>query len=153
MDGYNSPILGFVARSWESEAAVPYLYPKGMQRAELLYASTTSYQLHKEAPIVLVEGVFDALAVFPNGVAVLGKPSQWQVNKLIAENIPVAVCLDGDALDEGWSLALVLRVHGVRAGAIWLPPAKDPDEFPRDVIMKAARQCIDAPEPVRIEWP
>jgi DNA primase len=147
-------VEGFIARSWEPNAKVPYLYPKGMRRAELFYGDLlfeAERARRVRAPHVLVEGAFDALSVWPYGLAVLGKPSQWQVKRLIEVGSTVAVCLDGDALDEGWSLALVLRVSGVRAGAVWLPPVTDPDEIPRQLLLDAARRCIDAPEPVRIE--
>lgn len=142
---------GFVARSWVPGAAKPYLYPQGMNRAQLLYGWGSLPIVRDTAPpLFVVEGVFDALALAPHAVALLGKPSRAQVAALCTSKRPVAVCLDGDALDEGWALAQILRLHGVRAGSIKLPPCADPDEIPYDVLVKASEKCIGQSEMVEI---
>lgn len=136
--------LGWVGRAWTKSAEVPYLYPRGMDRATTLYNERALY-VETDDPVLVVEGTLDALAVWPHGVAVLGKPSEPQIAKLARARRPVAVVLDGDALDEGWALAARLRFEGARAGFVRLPPKVDPDEVPRAELDAMARASIDAP--------
>lgn len=131
-------LAGWVARSW-IPAEKPYLYPKGMHA---LFYNGDVLQQETDEPAILVEGVFDALACWPNGVACLGKPSDCQFEVLLAARRPLAVVLDGDAADEGWALSMRLRFAGRRAGCVRLPPATDPDEVPKDWLRQQARECI-----------
>lgn len=132
--------LGYVGRSWK-DAMVKYLYPKGMNRREVLYNHAAVIQ-QTERPLFVVEGVFDALALWPDAVAVLGKPSDPQIFALADAPRPVAVCLDGDAWAEGQQLAMRLKLEGQRAGNIHLPPKKDPDEVPRAWLDEEAARCL-----------
>jgi hypothetical protein len=88
--------------------------------------------LHLEAdgPAMVVEGVFDALPYWPNAAAMLGKPSIWQVQAMSCSSRPVVVVMDGDAHEEGWALAQVLRFNGIDAKALRLPPKTDPNDDP-----------------------
>jgi DNA primase len=133
--------LGFVARAWTKKADVPYLYPKGMARRDILYNHKTL--LREGPPVFVVEGVMDALALWPDAVAVLGKPTDPQVWALADSPRPIAVCLDGDAWQEGEALALRLRLEGQRAGSIRLPPTKDPDEMEVQWLREEARRVIE----------
>lgn len=132
---------GFVARAWVKKHQVPYLYPKGMARRELLYNHAALLR-QTDAPVFVVEGVMDALALWPDAVAVLGKPSEPQILALAEAPRPVVACLDGDAWQEGEELAMRLRLEGQRAGNIILPPKKDPDEVPRGWLDEEARRCL-----------
>lgn len=132
---------GWVGRAWRGDVEKPYLYPRGMKRAELMYNDAALDERTSE-PVMVVEGVFDALALWPDAVAVLGKPSAWQVGALVAASRPIAVVLDGDAWREGEALAMSLRLHGQRAGFVRLPPRVDPDEVPKDELRAMARDCI-----------
>lgn len=135
--------LGWVGRAWTKKAQVPYLYPKGMPRGVVLY-NHAALLLETMEPVLVVEGVFDALALWPHAVALLGKASPWQVNALAASPRPVAVVLDGDASDEGWALAMRLRLEGHRAGNVKLPPRMDPDEVDRGWLDREVEKCLDA---------
>lgn len=130
-------------RGWVARAYVPtdrtYLYPKGFSRADTLY-NEAALDVESDEPVMVVEGVFDALATWPVGVAVLGKPSGWQTARLAAARRPVAVVLDGDAWREGWALAMHLRLQGQTAGCVRLPPGADPDEV--SGLPEAARECL-----------
>lgn len=132
---------GFVARAWVKKHPIPYLYPKGMARRELLY-NHAALNVQTERPVFVVEGVLDALALWPDAVAVLGKPSAGQIIALAETPRPVAVALDGDAWAEGEELAMTLQLEGQRAGNIRLPPKKDPDEVPRQWLDEEARRCL-----------
>lgn len=134
--------LGFVARAWTKKADVPYLYPKGMARRDILY-NHKALLGEGDVPVFVVEGVMDSLALWPDAVAVLGKPTDPQIWALAESARPIAVCLDGDAWKDGEALALRLRLEGQRAGSIRLPPTKDPDEVDRAWLQEEARSVIE----------
>jgi len=133
--------LGFVARAWVKKHQIPYLYPKGMERRDVLYNRKALFQ-QTEQPVFVVEGVLDALALWPDAVAILGKPSEPQVAALADAARPIAVCFDGDAWREGEQLMMQLQLEGQRACNIRLPPKKDPDEVPRDWLETEAQRCL-----------
>lgn len=149
------PWRGWVSRdytAWAYKAGIgavpqpfalerPYLYAKRMDREGLLYNEPCLWDLG--GPVYVVEGTLDALALWPDAVAVLGKPIDSQIAKLIASPRPIVVCLDGDAHEEGLMLALKLRHLGQRAGNLKLPPKVDPDELPRAAIDEAAKRSLE----------
>lgn len=130
--------LGWSARAWFKNPERKYLYPSGMRRAEILF-NHAALQQETDAPVYVVEGVFDALALWPDGVAVLGKPSSFQVEALVTARRPVVIALDGDAWREAEVLALRLRFEGQVAGFVRLQRmttsgpsgSLDPDELDR----------------------
>lgn len=134
--------LGFVARAWTKKADVPYLYPRGMNRRDTLY-NHAALLVRTERPVFVVEGVMDALALWPDAVAVLGKPSDPQVWALADCPRPVVVALDGDAWREGEELALRLQLEGQRAGNVRLPAKMDPDEVSRRWLDEEAQRCLN----------
>jgi DNA primase len=86
-----------------------------------------------QEPLWVVEGVFDALPLFPYGVATFGKSvTPEQVELLASLRRPLVVCLDGDAWTECMALAARLGMRRQAAGrdndVTWakLPPASDP---------------------------
>lgn len=127
----------------------PYLYPKNMDREGLLYNEPALW-VSSSDPVFVVEGTLDVLALWPDAVAVLGKPLESQISKLLAAQRPVVVALDGDAWEEGWMLALRLRFQGQRAGALRFAPKVDPDEVSRPLLDRAARVSLETFEAVRV---
>lgn len=134
--------MGFVARAWKKKHPIPYLYPKGMARRDALYNHAALLR-DTDVPVFVVEGVMDSLALWPDAVAILGKPSDPQVWALAECKRPVAVCLDGDAWEEGETLAMRLRLEGQRAGNIVLPPTLDPDEVEVQWLREEARRVLE----------
>lgn len=134
--------LGWISRAWVKKAERPYLYATGMDRASLLY-NHAALLVETDEPAIIVEGAFDTYPFWPNGVAVLGKPSEQQVEALVSAKRPIVVVLDGDAWEEGWALMMRLRFEGQRAGCLKLPPGIDPDEVP-EAIKSEARACLDS---------
>jgi DNA primase len=132
---------GYVTRDWTGLAVSPYLYPPRMDRANLLY-NHTALNEQTERPVMVVEGVLDALALWPDAVALLGKPSEPQVLALADCPRPVAIVLDGDAWEEGDALAMRLGLEGQRAGSVRLPPKKDPDEVDKAWLAEEVRRCL-----------
>ena len=131
---------GWVGRTW-IDAQPRYLYAKGMRR-QLLFWNSDVITDQTDEPLILVEGCFDALPYYPDGVACLGKPTRDQAGKLRKAQRPIAVCLDGDAWREGEALAMKLKFWGLRAGFVQLPPKEDPNSVPPEWLRTEARICI-----------
>ena len=122
--------------------------PKGtyFYRGEILAIETSS-------PAFVVEGVFDALPLWPDAVACLGKVVGAQFSLLCASRRPVVFIPDGDAWRAGDGLMLALRAAVVRAGCLRLPPKTDPDEIPVHVLRAASEASLSAWESVYVEPP
>lgn len=149
--------LGYVGRAWRDHASFPYLYPAGMRKGEIIYNHDALLE-ETDEPVLVVEGVFDALALWPHSVAVLGKLvpraqyvddedhclwlSETQLDALAVAKRPVVVVPDGDAWEEGEMLSLRLRDEGLRSGFVRLPPRTDPDEVPLDWLHEEARKAL-----------
>jgi len=133
--------LGFVARDWTNRDELRYRYPKGMQRGKFLYNQVALY-VETDEPVMIVEGVFDALPYWPNVVACLGKPGEVHQQLMTEARRPVAVCLDGDAWEEGWALSERLRLDISHTGYVQLPPCTDPGSVDHVWLREEAKRCI-----------
>lgn len=136
--------LGFVARDYTGKAKQKYMYPKGMRRS--LWNSWCLFESELSSHVLVVEGVFDALphALKQDTVAVLGKPTKEQLavlNQLAGSGRTVVVALDGDAWRDGEILSRRLRLRGVSATAIHLPPQTDPGDIDPDALLKRAEDA------------
>ena len=133
--------LGFSARDWTDKAELKYTYPFGMPRQLFMYNQVELYRETNE-PVMIVEGVFDALPYWPGVVACLGKPVDNHFKLMLEASRPIAVCLDGDAWEEAWSLSEQLRLYGKTAGYVQLPPRKDPNTVSKGWLVEEARKCV-----------
>lgn len=111
-----------------------YRYPYGMKRGEILYNSDQIHR-YKTIPLLVVEGVFDALPHWPHAVALFGKPSNRHIEMLASIQRPIAVCLDADAQGESWALAELLKLRGADARFVKLPPGLDPGDMTTDSLL------------------
>ena len=134
--------MGWVGRTWVPGVEPTYYYPAGMARGSVLY-NQAALMVATEAPVYVVEGVFDALALGEDAVAVLGKASEHHVELLTGAARPVVIVLDGDAWLEGLALAMRLRMYGRRAGAVRLPPKTDPYEVPFEWVREEALRSLE----------
>ncbi len=146
----DATLAGWVGRVWlDKEAAdsaermgyppmKKYLYAKGTER--ILYNGQAA-QVETDRPLLVVEGVFDTFPFWPDAVAVLGSWTGAHLAALCTAKRPVAVVLDGDAWRSGESLAMHLRLDGIRAGSVRLGPKADPDEDP-DAVLRMALECV-----------
>jgi DNA primase len=132
--------LGWVSRSWHKDVANPYLNAKGMRRTTLF--NHRALGVKTDTPLLVVEGAFDALALWPDGVAVLGKPTPEQLDSLAMCIRPVVFVLDGDAKDEARALAISMRLRGHSAGAVELDPCVDPDEVDKSWLQQEAVRSL-----------
>lgn len=140
--------LGWVGRDWTGRSLRKYLYPSGMQRAALVYCEHL-LDLPTREPLLVVEGVFDALAFWGSAVALLGKPSSQQVARLSRSRRALIVALDGDAWREGEALSLRLSLRGARAVFVRLPPGEDPGSIGRERLRNAAHAALVQKEKAR----
>lgn len=136
-------LLWYVARSWSKRAPLPYVYPSGNRLGVFFNAS--ALHVETDAPALVMEGCFDAIAHAPDALAMLGSPDDPELSVLLSARRPFCFVLDGDAHRVGWALAMKARLHGARAGSLRLPPKVDPDELPPDLIRDAARRAVDSP--------
>lgn len=148
LTGDDGQLVGFVGRAWDKHAETPYLYPMGMHRGEILYGAELVTR-QTDDPLVIVEGFFDALYLSSDGdaAAVLGTPSEAQMDILVEADRPVVFVLDGDAWKLGYAVAQRLRAASLAQGkrgrfaALRLDPGADPDELPPSEIFQAAREA------------
>lgn len=135
---------GWVGRAWVKKADKPYTNCPGMSLGArgALYNEAALYAW-EDSPVLVVEGVFDALAYWPHAVAVLGKPTDPQLATLAGCARPVVLVLDGDAWEEAWMLAMRLRFDGQRAGYVRLPPRMDPDDMDHAWLREEARRSLE----------
>lgn len=134
--------VGWIARDHVGDKELRYLYPKGMDRSRIWRQDALDRVT--DEPLLLVEGVFDALPHYPNAAAFLGKPIGAHVSTLSQHRgRPLAICLDGDAWEEGWAMAQRLLFAGVpRVAAIRLPPGTDPGDADPAWLMAEARKVL-----------
>lgn len=137
--------LGWVARDYTGAAERKYLYPRGMMRGSILYQHRLIRE-ETDEPALVVEGLFDAAPYYGHALACMGKPSKWHVEALAESRRPIACVLDGDAWREAEALSLRLRLRGVRAGFVRLPPRTDPNNVYQqrgaEWLLTEARRCV-----------
>ncbi|KKK69902.1 hypothetical protein LCGC14_2929360, partial [marine sediment metagenome] len=132
---------GWVSRLWSREASDPYRTAPGMVLGGGMF-NDAALMVETDDPVMVVEGCFDALPYWPDAVAALGKPKQLQVTSLMESKRPVAVCLDGDAWEEGMMLAARLQFEGQRAGFVRLPPKQDPNSVDTEWLREEVARCL-----------
>lgn len=140
-DSLGRVLVGWSARLYIESPFPKYLYPAGMNRREIVY-NGAALPRDTTDPIFVVEGVFDALALWPDAVACLGKPSAPQVDMLVASRRPIVALLDGDAWRESLALMLRLRLRGRTAGSVRLPPRLDPATVDAAAVRRAGAVAL-----------
>lgn len=132
--------LGWQARVWDRRStAVRYLSATGMDRESHVF-NAAALAVETEDPVLVVEGIFDALPYWPDVVALLGKPSEGQIAALLSAARPIVVALDGDAWLEAEMLAARLELDGARATWVKLPPKRDPGDVNPARLAEAVRR-------------
>jgi DNA primase len=121
---------GFSSRATGSQEP-KYLYPRGMDRRNALWGA--DWVPADAERVYVVEGVFDALPLFPYAVATFGKSVTKEQIQMIADlPHPVTICLDGDAWQECFALCArvavrrALKPERMRVSWCRLPPGEDP---------------------------
>jgi predicted RNA-binding Zn-ribbon protein involved in translation (DUF1610 family) len=115
----------WVARSMDPASTVRYLTPVDIDKRYYIF---NLHEAKKYDYVVITEGVFDAIAVGVNAVALLGKhASESQINQLVEANFDkYVICLDSDACGDAEELAARLDAHQKSVYMVSLPTGKDP---------------------------
>ena len=114
----------FVARSYDGNY---YKYKNPEASKDIIFFESL---INWNAPIILCEGVFDAIAIRRNAVPILGKSlSKSLYKKLITSNVKeIYIALDTDARDRALEIAEDLLNQGKKVYMVDLPD-KDPSEM------------------------
>lgn len=137
---------GYAGRDYTGRQDPPYLYPKGFHREQHMYEQHLLYE-ETDRPVLVVEGPLDVLAYWGCAVGCLGKPAESHIELLAEAKRPIAVCLDGDAWEEGEAVAMRLRLRGKVAGFVKIPAKEDPhslyEKYGRGWLLRKARHATE----------
>ncbi len=111
----------FVSRSYYPEEKMKYKNPP-ISKNVICFDS----QVNWNEPIILCEGVFDAITIKRNAIPLLGKfPSKILVEKIFMSGITdIIISLDNDAINEALKAAEYFRKNGIHVKMMYL---KDKD--------------------------
>ena len=120
---YNSDgsLSYFVSRSYYTEERMKYKNPP-ISKNIICFDS----QVNWNEPIILCEGVFDAITIKRNAIPLLGKfPSKQLVEKIFMSGVSdIIISLDNDAMNEALKAAEYFRKNGINVKMMYL---KDKD--------------------------
>ena len=111
----------FVSRSYYPEEKMKYKNPPISKNVICLES-----QVNWNEPIILCEGVFDAITIKRNAIPLLGKfPSKLLVEKIFMSGVSdIIISLDNDAINEALKAAEYFRKQGINVKMMYL---KDKD--------------------------
>ena len=118
---YDGQLNYFVSRSYYSEEKMKYKNPPISKNVICLES-----QINWNEPIILCEGVFDAITIKRNAIPLLGKfPSKLLVEKIFMSGVSdIIISLDNDAINEALKAAEYFRKQGINVKMMYL---KDKD--------------------------
>lgn len=136
---------GYTTRAYDKgvNKKQAYRYPPGQWRGDVLHNQPALWA-ETDEHLYIVEGAFDSLFLWPHAVAVMGMPSENQVQILATSKRPLVVVLDADAWEKGLALSMRLRLEGCRAGCVRLLDGADPDEVDRSDLWEWAQESLCA---------
>jgi DNA primase len=111
----------FISRSYYPENKMKYKNPP-ISKNVICFES----QVNWKEPIILCEGVFDAITIKRNAIPLLGKfPSKQLVEKIFMSGVNnIIISLDNDAMNEALKAAEYFRKNGINVKMMYL---KDKD--------------------------
>ena len=93
-------------------------------------------------PVVLVEGVFDAISIRQNAIPLLGKTLSKELEKALLTFKPnIYICLDNDAIKDSIKLARKLIVNGLKVHIVEMPFGEDPSSLGYSKMWKLIKQA------------
>lgn len=133
----NNKLNYFIARSFY-DSGMKYKNPPVSKNVVMF-----ENQINWKMPLVLCEGVFDAIAIRRNAVPILGKFVPKKLLKQMVKNQvkDVYVALDDDAITEAREIEQTLSTHGMNVKLVNLDK-KDPSELG----FKDTWECINQAE-------
>ena len=111
----------FISRSYYQDEKMKYKNPP-ISKNIICFES----QINWDEPIILCEGVFDAITIKRNAIPLLGKfPSKQLVEKIFMSGVTnIIISLDNDAINEALKAAEYFRKNGINVRMMYL---KDKD--------------------------
>ena len=143
-----------IVPSFDSNGNLNYFVARSFYNSPLKYKNppvpkdTIIFDLYINwsMPVILCEGVFDAMAIKRNAVPLLGKTVQdTLLKKLVNNTKEVIVCLDADAQDTIYKVTEKLLRNGVKVSRINLKKG-DPSDLGFTSMMYALRKTIPVSE-------
>lgn len=127
----------FIARSLRDDAFMKYMNPEAHKDSIIF----NEHLVNWNQPVILCEGVFDAISLKRNSVPLLGKIiSSALMKKLIESPLQdVYVCLDQDAFKAAIKNCEILMNAGKHVYLV-KPPKKDPSESGFNLMVKALQK-------------
>jgi DNA primase len=115
----------FVGRSFHSNPYRKYLIPSASR--DIIFFDL---YINWDLPIILCEGVFDAITIKRNAIPLLGKSISHKLMKkiIISKNNKIYIALDGDAYKQSLKIANTLLDYGKEVYVVNLQD-KDPNEI------------------------
>ena len=97
-------------------------------------------------PIVLCEGVFDAISIRTNAIPMLSKnPSKSLLRKVFEKKVKtIYIALDDDAKKDAYRLSEFFRDFGIDTKVVNLPKDKDPNDLGFDKITNLIDKTISS---------
>lgn len=107
----------FVSRSYYPDEKMKYKNPP-ISKNVIAFES----QVNWNEPIILCEGVFDAITIKRNAIPLLGKfPSKELVQKIFLSGVSdIIISLDNDAINEALKAAEYFRKNGIHVKMMYL---------------------------------
>lgn len=129
----NNNLTFFIGRSFQDDF-FKYKNPSIVKEGVLFFENMINWEL----PIVLVEGVFDAIAVKKNAIPMLGKSLPTSIlKKLILNGVrDVYIALDQDAKKQALDISIKLLNTGFNTYFVDLPK-KDPGEMKLEELTRS----------------
>lgn len=131
-------LIYFVARSFDDKSWVKYRNPQASKDIV-----PNEHLINWDVPVVLCEGVFDAVAIKRNAVPLLGKTIQKAVMRKLL-NSPagkIYIALDKDAQDEAYDYCEMLLDQGKEVYLVDMK-RKDPSDLGFEAFTKLIQQTI-----------
>ena len=143
-----------IVPSYDSNGNLNYFVARSFYNSPLKYKNppapkdTIIFDLYINwsMPVVLCEGVFDAMAIKRNAVPLLGKTVQDELLKKLVNNTKeVIVCLDADAQDTIYKVTKKLLRSGVKVSRINLDKG-DPSDLGFTIMNFALQKATQVNE-------
>lgn len=129
----------FISRSYYSEEKMKYKNPPISKNIICLES-----QINWNEPIILCEGVFDAITIKRNAIPLLGKfPSKQLVEKIFMSGVSdIIISLDNDAMNEALKAADYFRKNGINVKMMYLKD-KDASEMGYEKFYEELKKTKD----------
>lgn len=127
----------YVSRSIDDDTRPRYINSKA-NKTEIIF---NDLMVDWTQPVVLVEGVFDAIRVGQNAIPILGSylpQSAALFSKIVAHELQVTLALDPDVIDKSHKIAQDFFSFGIDVRQADISGYKDIGEMPREI----ARQRV-----------